>query len=72
MFTLLPEFEGREARVYVSNGVAIRRLKCAADRTRMKAAHALLACCRYAAPRRLCMERAFAAARCRVERRARL
>ena len=39
----MPEFEGREAQVYVRNGVAIRRLRCTSAPTRMKPSHALLA-----------------------------
>ena len=39
----MPEFEGREARVFLRNGVAIRRLRCTSVRIRTKPSHALLA-----------------------------
>ncbi len=39
----MPEFEGREAQVYLRDGVAIRRLRCTSARIRMKPPHALLA-----------------------------
>ena len=39
----IPEFEGREARVFLRDGVAIRRLKFTSVRIRTKPSHALLA-----------------------------